>query len=649
MMKSLLFIPLLLTATFVFAQSPIETAKEIQNKQINPQEEGRHKPIKIAWFDSIKMEIAKIQTSRKIQSFDQRLDSVVTRNNVGANLQDQVKEVYHYANFSSINLTERFVKNQTTNAWDLFEKDEVTFNLNGDVILVQRFQLHNGNWILIQKNELDYDANGYEILFSNLNRYAVTDPLQGFKYDFVRDAQGNILENVHSNWDDNSASWESSRKSIYAYTASGLVTLDSTLNWESTLQIWQNSYVFKTSFDQMDRPLIRIRYNYMPMGVLYHGLKEERVYTSFGADSVYETSTLDTNNSTWTPHQKMTYFQNSQGADSVRFRYLFSSTYVLNNAFYFFYNATGLLNNLDAYNYPSGSSNPYISSRYTYSYNSNGALIHTLYETGQGGGLVNSSQRIFDYDGQGNEDLQIYYNWFQGSWNGIWKYHLVYNAQGEIVEIQHDKWNTNTSMWDKSALQLYTYNQNGQSIYQESQQWVNGGWQNLSIHEWLYSGLDELIMHSSKFWDNQLNAWVGIQKAEAVVNPVFTIPNIQVPLSYRFKTMELDSFIYAWDAGSTSWIVDLHSEFYWTSFTNSVAQVTPDEISVYPNPAKDFIQIDFRSNQGKLSVFDITGKLLVTRNITSTEKVDVSNLSQGTYLYRIEWNGESQLGRFVKQ
>ena len=62
-----------------------------------------------------------------------------------------------------------------------------------------------------------------------------------------------------------------------------------------------------------------------------------------------------------------------------------------------------------------------------------------------------------------------------------------------------------------------------------------------------------------------------------------------------------------------------------------IVTLEPMNVSVYPNPADDIINITSSENS-KLSIFDIQGKLIETVDITSTTaQVDVSYLSRGTY------------------
>ena len=77
-------------------------------------------------------------------------------------------------------------------------------------------------------------------------------------------------------------------------------------------------------------------------------------------------------------------------------------------------------------------------------------------------------------------------------------------------------------------------------------------------------------------------------------------------------------------------------------------------ISLYPNPAKDFINIKSENGSsliGKtLTIYDVLGKELKTLKLTSQKQViSVSNFSPGIYLVKIGEGRAGKIMRFIKQ
>jgi hypothetical protein len=109
---------------------------------------------------------------------------------------------------------------------------------------------------------------------------------------------------------------------------------------------------------------------------------------------------------------------------------------------------------------------------------------------------------------------------------------------------------------------------------------------------------------------------------------------------YRLKQVDLDgSFVLS--KVETAMITD-HSEF---------------TAMIYPNPTMNHINIQFSNmdfKQRKLKVLDVQGKVLIKRDLTSKDKssivpIDVSKLSQGSYLIQVETDSqELEVYKFVK-
>jgi hypothetical protein len=74
---------------------------------------------------------------------------------------------------------------------------------------------------------------------------------------------------------------------------------------------------------------------------------------------------------------------------------------------------------------------------------------------------------------------------------------------------------------------------------------------------------------------------------------------------------------------------------------------------IYPNPAQDFIIIktDHNFKNGKISVYDLNGKMVMSENIEAYEnKIDMNSLLSGFYIVKIaSLNGESFFEKIIKE
>ena len=76
----------------------------------------------------------------------------------------------------------------------------------------------------------------------------------------------------------------------------------------------------------------------------------------------------------------------------------------------------------------------------------------------------------------------------------------------------------------------------------------------------------------------------------------------------------------------------------WRDFANIITEVqviNSEKISLYPNPVTDGFRISGIKRMSTISVFDINGKLLLTKVIDRDEYISVSSLPQGVYMVKI--------------
>ncbi len=81
----------------------------------------------------------------------------------------------------------------------------------------------------------------------------------------------------------------------------------------------------------------------------------------------------------------------------------------------------------------------------------------------------------------------------------------------------------------------------------------------------------------------------------------------------------------------------------------STGAVLPEnDLSIYPNPAKDILFVNHQFQEGTLRVWTIDGKLKIVTDIKSTlSSLDTDHLPAGIYLLEITSDGKRQVQRFA--
>ena len=83
----------------------------------------------------------------------------------------------------------------------------------------------------------------------------------------------------------------------------------------------------------------------------------------------------------------------------------------------------------------------------------------------------------------------------------------------------------------------------------------------------------------------------------------------------------------------------------------AIKHVTADnQLSVYPNPAKDMLYISSLADNSSISIADITGKQVATYRANSVQNgVSIGSLSTGLYIITVKDAAGIHTAKFVKE
>ena len=158
-------------------------------------------------------------------------------------------------------------------------------------------------------------------------------------------------------------------------------------------------------------------------------------------------------------------------------------------------------------------------------------------------------------------------------------------------------------------------------------------------------GDDHNSMTTGEFWeyDPENDTWIQL--------PAHPDWSRWAPASFM-----IDGWVYligGWSANvngtgagypTTNWKYPLNPE----SVSTSDVKVT--DIQITPNPAQEFITLPADIlNQSNISIYDNTGKLMLTQ-VINTKSVDISDLNEGMYFLEIvDTDGNQYQSKFLKQ
>jgi hypothetical protein len=122
-----------------------------------------------------------------------------------------------------------------------------------------------------------------------------------------------------------------------------------------------------------------------------------------------------------------------------------------------------------------------------------------------------------------------------------------------------------------------------------------------------------------------------------LVNPVSTKPFL-VAKETAIYYLEIGDSLYCKSIDSVALLV-----------TTSVgSKLNESSMKVFPNPAHNFIVLQFEGQTGSLEIFDLNGKSVLTEKILDQQTVDISALAKGIYTLKLKTNAEVQTQVLIK-
>ncbi|QTY26332.1 T9SS type A sorting domain-containing protein [Flavobacterium sp. CS20] len=183
------------------------------------------------------------------------------------------------------------------------------------------------------------------------------------------------------------------------------------------------------------------------------------------------------------------------------------------------------------------------------------------------------------------------------------------------------------------------------------------------------------ILENSNFYQFGNCVFVGGNLTYDDTNQSFLIQESSIPLQVcpdEQELMDIEDFFqneFFFDVFMASWHEPFTYAFSTTpdkiylDITNSEGSIATfydnflsreefleDNISIYPNPVKDILNI--RCSEmilQHISIFDLQGRILVNDNILENNQLDLSNLPLGIYVLQIKTNQGVSVKKLVKK
>ncbi len=403
-----------------------------------------------------------------------------------------------------------------------------------------------------------------------------------------------------SSWDSAGAQWKIGSKTDYAYDTPGNLILSYSYSWTSSTKQWRARSKF------------------------------ECVYDFLGLLSYTLSSSPDTTPGGWRPSTKHEYLYNPKKS--------IASDIQLNwNA-----DSAGL-----AY-----------SSKYDYTYNLQGRL------TSEQGSIVNSknewqplSQVYYTYNGSGNLTVETAFVYRSNhQWEPAYKNDHSYDSTGNRILTIYSQPDTGAASWKYISKNEFVYNDSSKMILQTDYQFsaADSVWNNQSKEERNYNDSGDMWYKYDYTWDQVLSQWVPLSDGKIVCdyNVAFNKSQLILPPgfeNYNSNHLMMDKFQYRWNG--SQWNNAVQNDYYYSEKNLGIPENSLVYCRVYPNPARDYVCIDWPGLKGELqlSIFNQNGLMVFSAALSNQSTVGLSMLQAGEYILKITGNQKTTATKLIIQ
>jgi YD repeat-containing protein len=255
-----------------------------------------------------------------------------------------------------------------------------------------------------------------------------------------------------------------------------------------------------------------------------------------------------------------------------------------------------------------------------------------------------------EYDSNGNKILEIFYNCnsLHGECTESEAIEYYYDSNSNLI-LQND-YSSVESWWhrspDKTTKYNYTYDANGMMTSQS----LDLDWK----YDYTWDTYGNMTTRNYYTWDESKSTW-NLQDTLLWKYTYDSIGNMtsqsligkwKYEYTYDGDGNKIQELFFLWD----NRIADTRTTWYYSDRTaTSILNTTTPNLTVYPNPAKDFVVFNLPngSESATIELYDIQGKKVIQQKLTETRQLAVGQLPKGLYLYRLTDSETFYSGKLV--
>lgn len=310
--------------------------------------------------------------------------------------------------------------------------------------------------------------------------------------------------------------------------------------------------------------------------------------------------------------------------------------------------------------------------KYVLSYDNSEKLDYGIgYERDDAGSeweMTDSTNYSFDENEKIISEIDYEWNGTTSEWEKDSKHEYSYDESGNMINVKKFEWSEVNSEWieDESEIEEYFYDENGYLTFQKT------GYETMKYNYDVNSNMTQELFGS---WDPETDEGLEEEATrkiefsydlsvdldelilpfnddnEPLSEPLFIelVNDLVEHLIFNNKPVEMISYD---RDDNDAWEPEIRAICYYSEQnTTQINSVNTTIFQMYPNPVDNFVQLELNNGYETITIqlFDIQGRRLLNKEISNNEKIDLSDLNRGIYLYSINAGENIVSGKLIKE
>ncbi len=244
-------------------------------------------------------------------------------------------------------------------------------------------------------------------------------------------------------------------------------------------------------------------------------------------------------------------------------------------------------------------------------------IEETWYVFGGAEDWIPEDKYVYDYDEQGRLEFVLELIWDGNEWMEDWKEEYYY---------------------DGNQMTMFAY------YYEEPHPWVK-----VEKMDALMDDYGDMVEATVYDWVEQEEEWEPWARQINTINYDYTIDDLLMPYWLEVNHMiSLVEFLF-WNEGEDDFVSDFVLNFHYTDLETTVPEAEATEIVVFPNPARGFVSITIPEAEKPYHfyIYDVQGRTVMSKQLTSTKNIPLGDIPAGIYFYRIHSRNNQYAGKLL--